>query len=203
MKPLLIAAVASCSFWAGMAAATTLTGQVVDATVRHGIGSSAYESECQTYQNLGVAIGSGVEVGATNDTGGGCGGGIAADIDGTTNILTLTPADTGFGDYAWVEVVFSGFTIPITGVSLITNDLFTLAGFGNIIPDPQIVFTASSISILFDPAGSEIFDVTPVTGGVTSFQIETARAVPVPGTLPLMFGGLVALALARRRELRT
>lgn len=63
MKPLLIAAVASCSFWAGMAAATTLTGQVVDATVRHGIGSSAYESECQTYQNLGVAIGAGVEVG--------------------------------------------------------------------------------------------------------------------------------------------
>lgn len=199
MKRSLLIAAAVGALFAGNAAAAPLTGEVVNATVRHGIGTSAFTSECQVYQNLGVAIGAGVEVGASNDISGGCTGGIAADIDGTTNVLTLTPADGGAGDYRWAEISFSGFSSTITGVSLITNAVFSNGG-GLVIPVPQISFTANSISILFDPPGSGVFDVTPVTGGVTSFQITTGEAVSAPATLALLMGGVGALGLSRRKR---
>lgn len=200
MRAYLCAAAALAAVFPLASQAATLNGDVIDLSVTHGIETSYTAlGGCQFYAATG-AIGAGVEVGAANDVGGGCSGGIAVDIDGD-GLMTLTPADTGAGDYRWAEILISGFDQVIAGVSLVSNDLFTLSGTGSVIPDPIISFTDSTIRILFDPAGAGIFDVTPATGGTTRFQIalrDGPAPIPLPASLPLLLAGLGGIGLMRR-----
>jgi hypothetical protein len=140
------------------------------------------------YENLGAAIGGGVELDSSHfvENPSGWGGGVVhMDLDPTTNILTLDSQDTwDFQTFdAWISNVTFDAGEVITGISMLSNNL-TDAGVV-----PTLAYTDDSIHISYDYRPSE-FDFT---GQSATFQITTAAGLPtVPAPSAILLGSLGA-----------
>lgn len=107
--------------------------------------------------------------------------------------LTVSPATEG--NFFWTLsvnpfVVFSGFEVPITGLSIISNNGYSgdiLSGFS---------FTPDSITLLMGQSAREGSDAALVFG----ISLGSASPVPAPAPLLLLGFGLAGLVWSRRRK---
>ena len=156
------------------------------------------------YEQLGVAVGTGVELGSSpivsnpSEWGGGV---VYLDLDPATNILTLTSQDAwNFQTFKATLTNISGATVD--GITLLTNNLTTANSDGSPVT-PIVSFTGDSLTVLYDiesaadPDSSFYF-----TGGTATFQVAVSE-VPEPATYAMWLGGLTLVVAAVRRGRRT
>lgn len=115
----------------------------------HSISAGGY---CNSSSSSGP-FATGNVLGYTNQD---CIGGYTVALDTVAQTITLTNIPgTEFGDYRYSQLSITGITgLTITGLSTIQSDpLFTPLEFAPLVPTPQLSFTGSTISIVYDVLG--------------------------------------------------
>lgn len=149
------------------------------------------------YESLNQSIGAGYELdnGDFLENPDGWGGGVVwMDFNESTNILTLVSQDRwDFETFdAYISnIVFDTVGEYISAVSLVSNGLTNPSFL------PTLSFSDNSLHVSYDYTP----DVFNFTGGISTFQIETATTtVPEPSAFLLMSLSLAGLGFFRRNK---
>jgi hypothetical protein len=119
------------------------------------------------------------------------------------------------GNYPFISlsianVLFDLLGEQISGVALLSQNLFTTLDNGRFDPPPQIAFTGNGIDIdwFVAPGGDNSKQMSILAGGTATFQVTTSTpttptpptGVPEPSTLLLLSSGLALTGMGKRRQ---